>query len=446
MINPANLIVPQVEIKWGGTNLSAYTLPGSKVPEPIAFNAEVSMPSDGNSSPTGSFMWNPSGPAFAIFEKLVASSTSAPITIKFYYQKGPSVDFLFYYSGVDISYGINMNVKVTLSAISAFKTAATTGSVSLNYAEKFDDKGVNALQVQKDREKVYPNSQPLLYSKCAQRDASKVLIQNAQWKDQSYGAQVQSDQQQQGNRTILSNIGGEAKLVAVCPFTWVAQEKIEPVPFPPLSGFDPAVRYGYIIGPQIIESFNRTVSYATPSADKDGKPAQPSSTPIPKKQPPPPGSNPNGKPQSETAKAQAAGAKGTQRSSNPSNKKGVQYSENPHGPTKQNLGKEESNVKLGANLFMTPAMLGIKVEDIIYVPSLKEGSSLIEDYIVRSVTYSQQGGQFRINVEASRTFGLSKPMYPDEAKKYLAKAQSLKTLDDWAHYAWRERLGLPPVK
>jgi hypothetical protein len=442
----ANLIIPQITITWGKTNLTAYTLPDSTMPEPIAFDAEVSLPSDGNSSPTGSFMWNPSGPAFAVFEKLVAQSTAEPIKIKFWYLNGPEIEFLFYYSGVDISYGIDMSVKVTLSAVSAFKTAATTGSASLNYAEKFNDKGVNAIQAQKDREKVYPNSQPLLYSKCAQKDASKTLIKNAQWKDQSYGSQVQSDQQQQGNRTVLSNIGGEAKLVAVCPFSWEAKQKNSTVEFPPRSNFDPATRYGYLVGPQIITTFNRTVSYSPPTADKDNKPAQPSSSPVPKDQKPAPGTNPGGKPQEETAKGQKPGQKGTQRSSNPSNKKGVQYSENPSGPEKQNLGKEESGIKLTANLFMTPAILGMKVEDVLYVPSLKQGSDQIEDYIIRSVTYSQQGGVFGISVEASRTFGLSKPMYPEEAKKFQEKAQSLKTLDDWAHYAWRERLGLPKIK
>lgn len=442
----ANLIVPQVTITWGDVNLSGYQLPGATAPEPIAFNAEVSQPSDGNSSPTGSFNWNPAGEAFKVFEDLVANKTKEPIKIKFWYQNGPEVEFLFYYSGVEVSYGIDMSVKVTLSAISAFKTAATTASVSLNYAEKDSDKGKNAVEVQSEVESSYANSQKLTWSQCAQKDAQKVKIKNAQWKDQTYGSQVQNLQQQLGNRTVLSNIGGEARLVAVCPFSWEAKTKSGKVEEPPISdAVQPEKRYGYLLGPNIITSYTRTISYSPPTADKDAKPAQPSSTPVAKKPQPAPGTNPNTKAEEETKKAQEAAKKGTQRSSSPSNKKGVLYSENPNGPEKQSLGKDESGIKLQATLFMTPAILGIKNEDIVYIPSLKSGSDQIEDYIVRSVTYSQQGAIFGISVEATRTFGLSEPMYKEEAQKFLKKAQSLKTLDDWAHYAWRERLGLPPV-
>ena len=442
----ANLIVPQVTIKWGDVNLSAYQLEGAKNPEPIAFDAEVSGISDGNSSPTGSIQWNPSGPAFKVFEGLVANKTKEPIKIKFWYQNGPSAEFVFYYSGVDISYGIDMSVKVTLSAASAFKTNATTASASLNYAEKFDDKGKDALQVQKDIEKAYPNSQPVIWSKCAERNAKDVKIQNAQWKDQSYGAAVQNLHEQLGNRLVLTNIGGEARLVATCPFTWTAKEKSEPVEEPPKSGaVKPEVRYGYLLGPNIVTSYSRTVSYSPPTANTDKKPTQSSSTPSGRRNNPAPGAQGGTKAEEENKKAQAAGQQGVQRSSNPSNKKGVKYSENKNGPEKQKLGKEETGIKLNATLFMTPAILGIKPEDIVYIPSLKKGSSQIEDYVVKSVSYSQQGGTFGISVEATRTFGLSNPMYPEEARKFLAKAQSFLSLDDWAQYAWRDRLGLPGI-
>ena len=45
------LINPQVQVKWGDRNLSAYSLPGSSSPQAIVFNAKVDLP--GNSWPTG---------------------------------------------------------------------------------------------------------------------------------------------------------------------------------------------------------------------------------------------------------------------------------------------------------------------------------------------------------------------------------------------------------
>jgi hypothetical protein len=123
----------------------------------------------------------------------------------------------------------------------------------------------------------------------------------------------------------------------------------------------------------------------------------------------------------------------------------MEFSENPNGPQKQALNKEEEGVKLQAQLFMCPAIVGIKPQDVVYIPSLKTGSTQIEDYKVLSVSYSQQGATVGVSIEASRTFGLSKPMYPEEAKKFIEKANSLQTLNNWENFAWRERLGLPPV-
>lgn len=442
----ANLITPQVTIKWGDENLSAYQLEGAKQPEPIAFNAEVTLPSDGNSSPTASFSWNPSGPAFKVFEDLVANKYKEKITIRFWYQDGPEAEFFFYYSGVEINYGVEMSVKVELSAVSAFKTNTTTASVSVDNAAKFSDKGKDAVTYIKEIEKVFPNSPKIKLTKCAEKDAKKVLIKRMQFKDQTYGSVIQNLMQQLGNSLVLTNIGKEESLVAHAPFTWEAKEGCAQVEEPPKKGkIDPGSRYGYLLGPGIITSFSRKISYTPPTSDTNGKPSQPKSTPIPKSgNSAAPGANPT-KADEEVKKGQKPGSKSTQRSSSPSNVKGFQYSENPNGPQKQEAGKQEDGIKLNAALFMCPALVGIKPQDIVYVPSLKTGSKEIEDYIVQSVSYQQQGGSVAISIEASRTFGLSKPMDEKNAKKFKAKADTFLTLSDWEYYAWRERLGLPPV-
>ena len=92
---------------------------------------------------------------------------------------------------------------------------------------------------------------------------------------------------------------------------------------------------------------------------------------------------------------------------------------------------------------MCPAITGIKPQDVIYVPSLD--GKIIEDYKVSSVSYTQYGGSFSVSIQASRPYGLNVPMYAKESKKFLEKAKSLVTLEDWEQFAWRERLGLPGI-
>jgi hypothetical protein len=102
---------------------------------------------------------------------------------------------------------------------------------------------------------------------------------------------------------------------------------------------------------------------------------------------------------------------------------------------------EEEGVKMDSQIFMCPAITGIKPQDVVYVPSLT--GKIIEDYKVTSVTYSQDGGTFAVSIQGCRPYGLNTSMYPEEAEKFLQKAKTLQTLSDWEHFAWRERLGLP---
>ena len=65
-----NLIIPLVEVFWGGTNLTSYELPGAAQAAPIVFNVSSQL-QDGNQNPTGSMEWEPTGPAFAVYEGLL---------------------------------------------------------------------------------------------------------------------------------------------------------------------------------------------------------------------------------------------------------------------------------------------------------------------------------------------------------------------------------------
>ena len=78
------LIVPQVQVKWGSRNLSAYDIDGEI--QSIVFNTKVDLP--GDNWPTGSFLWNPTAPVFEVYEKCVTSGKEDEILIRFYYVNG----------------------------------------------------------------------------------------------------------------------------------------------------------------------------------------------------------------------------------------------------------------------------------------------------------------------------------------------------------------------
>jgi hypothetical protein len=442
----ATLIVPQVEVIWDGTNLSAYSLPNATQPEPLVFNVEVTCGSD-NQWPTAKMNWNPTGPAFEVYEKLIkALKKDSVITIRYGYMAygGPAISFGFNYSGTEISYGVDMSITVSLACTAAATSAASRNSMSVNKAEKFKDKGIDAKQMSEQITGGYTGAREIVWSDCALKDAKDVKIKQAQFKDQTYGSVQNNMQKELGNKIFLSNIGSDGQAIAFAPLSWQGQQKCGSIKEPVKGGKepDPKERYGYIIGPGIITSFTRKMEYAPPTQDKldtSGNPKNPANS---SKQKPAPGSQT--RPLTEVQKdAQKPNSKSVQNPSSPSNVKGVTYSENPNGPQKQKVLNEEEGVKMDAQIFMCPAITGIKPQDVIYVPSLS--GKTIEDYKITSVTYSQDGGTFSVSVQGCRPYGLDTAMYPDEAKKFLEKAKSLQTLDDWANFAWRDRLSLPSV-
>ena len=121
---------------------------------------------------------------------------------------------------------------------------------------------------------------------------------------------------------------------------------------------------------------------------------------------------------------------------------GIRSVVNPDGPKKQELMKEERQAQLSMSTLMTPALVGVKPHDILFIPDF--AGSFIEDWVVNSVEYSQQGGGgVQISVQASRIYASGNPVNPDLAEPWLAKAQSLGlsgssvSIPNWEAYAWQ---------
>jgi hypothetical protein len=386
--------------------------------------------------------WNPTGPAYEVYEELVTSSQDTVIEVVFGYgaYNGPKISFGFNYSGTEITYGADMSIEVALSCRLAANTANGRSSMSIDQTDgTFKDKGKDALETLNAINNGYTDARKPIWTPCAEKDAKEVKVKQVQFKDQTNGSVNLNAQKELGNKVLLSNIGSDGEQIIFAPYTWEAEKQCGGVLMPDIEP-DPKKRYGYIIGPGIITSFTRKMEYAQESTDKTGTAGGTKVPPKPKKPKPTPATTDTGM-TPEEERSSKPNDNSVQNASSPSNTNGIQYSENPNGPQKQRLLNEEEGVKMNATIFMCPAVTGVKPEDIVFVPSLK--GDVIEDYKVSSVTYAQSGGVVSVSIQGSRTYSLNQPMYPEAAKPFLEKAKSLTTLDAWEKFAWKERLGLP---
>ena len=433
------LINPQVQVKWGNRNLSAYSLGGE--PQAIVFNVKVDLP--GSSWPTGSFSWSPTKPAFDIYEQCVTSGKDDEILIRFYYVNGPYVIFKFQYNGSSITYGTEMSIETLLTTKEGPKSSAARASAMKDYTEgAFGAKGKDLYSATKDIEKAFGEPVPLLWSQMAKEDAKKIFLASWQYKDQTYGAEVLNMATQAGQKITTSNINSSGEAAIFTPFSKEGKEKKDTVQFPVKAGeqIKAEQRYGYLLGPGLITSFQRTMEYPSQTKGQDAI-TQPTGTPNKKNAPKPPGAQ-ELKAQGDQTKGNADATKNSVVDpSSPTVVKGVKKTKDEISPENQQLMQQEEGIKFQAQMFMCPALVGIKPQDIIYIPSLLIGDTLIEDYKVQSVSYSQDGAVVGVSVNASRVPGLNKPMNETAAKKFIEKADTLKTTEDWTMYAWRDRMG-----
>jgi hypothetical protein len=434
------LINPQVQILWGSRNLSAYDI-GGGTKEPIVFNAKVDLP--GNSWPTGSFTWNPTGPAFEVYEQCVKEGKDDEILIRFYYVNGPFVIFKFQYNGSNISYGNEMSIETLLITKQGPKSSAVRASAMTDYTDgRFNAKGKDLYVATKDIERAFGGPIPLVWQEAAKLDAKKIFLASWQYKDQTYGAEILNMATQAGQKIATTNIFSDGQAAIFNPLSKEGKDGVDSVQFPPKAGgqIKAEQRYGYLIGPGIITSFQRTMEYPSQTQGQDSV-TQPTGTPNAKQAPNAPGSEPLKAKEDQTQAAKDAQNKSVTNPSSPTVVKGNKFTQNDVGPENQQLMQQEEGIKFQAQFFMCPALVGMKPQDVIYIPSLKIGDSLMEDYKVQSVSYSQDGAVVGLSVQATRTPGLNKPMNETAAKKFIEKADTLKTTEDWTNYAWKERIG-----
>lgn len=440
-----NLIQGRVLVSWGDYNLSAYNGPGPfPKGEPLIYDVEVQLQSQ-TSAPTGTFKWNPSGPAYAVYEKLIGDEEQLQkiIFVDFFYSRGKRLRLAFVWAGQSISYGNDMTVTLTLKS----ELDGLINSNIRNVAQAYD-KGETFLNSVAKAAKQYDVPLSIIrYNDVAKRDLEKAKLSTNYGQDQTFGAFVANTVQQNGNIAFANNIE-TANIAIYPPYSWNKETQVlnAATQIAAGQGPKPENRYGYILGPSLITSVRRDSQWQPPQQTTQNTP----NTQVRAEQPRDKNTGQYVKRSAQTQAGKTATA--TSSPLGPANARanpGVQNKENPDGPTKQNILNQEGTAQLQLETYMCPVLTGIKPLDIVYIPSFgkidpKTGKYVyyIEDWIVDSVSYDQNDGRISLSISAKRTLGLGTPMVEAAAEEFLtyAKTNNLvgptATLDAWDRYAW----------
>lgn len=428
-----DLIIPRVKVTWAGEDLTAYQLDGSSQKAPIVYNITCQL-QEGNSNPTGTMEWEPTGPAFAAYEKFLKDKLREKIIVTFYYLGGRELPLHFVWAGNSITYGTDMKITVDLKSeldgtVNAIPKSTSTANKDEKSIAKLDQSSVLTKQYGVDPKLIR-------YSKTAEKDMKTATIKNMHTQSQTFAEAANSLISSNGNVLFPNNIDGP-NMTANTPWTYKGEAKTV-VEEPKLGKIDPTVRYGFLLGPSMFSTIERKAQWKPPqqtNTNSVGGNAKP--TPKQEKNSKPKPTTPAG-----NVKVQEAAAKGTAApgASQGRLNKNLRNDKDEVGTAKQRLTQDENGSTLSVSTFMVPALTGVKPADILYVPSLGSAKTLfMEDWVVRSVTYTQTDGGVMLSIEGSRWFGNSELMQKDPAKPWVEKAKSYNadpTLGKWQEYAW----------
>lgn len=447
------LKLPRVRVFWGDINLTAYT-GGKGAPEvftakgdkgaPLVYDIRTSLASEGE-GPTAEFKWDPTGPGFAVYEWFLSQEkyVQGKISIEFFYAGGKKIVMFYKWSGQTINYGNDMSVTVKLQS----ELAGLVNSNQRNTAQAYDEKkGAKLTDVLDKTTKQFgleKNENILTYNEYTEKLMKDVKLLTVYGNDQTYGAAISNLTKQAGLQTTANNIGNSG-LVSFAPYSWKGekgQEQIKNGATDIGAGEAPEAkeRYGYLLGPSIINSTTRTYNWKPPQQDNSPTPSSQTRAERPRDEETGQFITYQEAARRQTAKKTSSPLGTANARPNP----GVQNKDNPNGPDRQNALNAEKSQDLTFDTFMCPLLVGLKPNDIVFIPSLK--GDVIEDWIVQNVDYSQSNGAVNISVKATRTFGVKETMNEKMTKKFLefAKKQKLvgpdATLEAWDSYAW----GLP---
>ena len=452
----ANLIIPRVRVLWGDVNLTSYT-GGGGAPEvfktegekgaSIVYDITVDISAEGD-GPKAQMKWDPTAKGFAAYEFFVQNEEymKKQISIEFFYPQGKKIVFMFVWAGQSINYGNDMTITVKMTS----ELAGIVNANLRNTAQAHDEeKGIKFLDAMKKNQKQFGLDEfpdLLKFSTAAEEYANKATAISIYGSDMTFGSSTANIAKQMGSVTFANNIE-KANIVIFAPYSYKGskEEVIDASEREGGKSPDPEKRYGYILGPSIINTLTRSASWKPPQQDNT---KTPSSQPvvIDAKKNKDKVQNPVTNPQNKSGTTAAKPTSSPLGTANNRGSSNVQALSNPEAPDRQNANNQEKAAELQMNTFMCPVLVGIKPHDIVFVPSLS--GKYIEDWIVQNVSYTQSNGTVTINVDATRVIGTGTPMQEKIGEKFkkIAEEKNLigpnASLESWDKYAW----GLPTKK
>lgn len=441
-----NLIIPRVEVYWGKVNLTSYNGDGNYPKgEPLVYKVECTMPREAD-NPSGSMMWVPTAGAYDVYEELLKNNADDQIVMTFGYLGKKKISMVWIWGGNQYTYGNSMALRVTLLSELSGLVNSTIRSVANNA-----DESMAMQSAIKKTEKLFAVEKFKLirYTEDAQRDLEGNNIFNQYTRDTTFVSAINNIVKENGNYVYSTNIVSDKVTSDTSPITGRTETASKLVVFTPfqydgkadvvLDGqsvrysefFDPTKRYGYLIGPSIINTMERTFRWSAPQQMQAPTPNK-TATPSKKKKQ----GGTIAPVETQVSRSEGIGAVRNTALASPN--PGISVALDAVGPGKQIFQQQEAAAQLSFNTFLVPALVGIKPYDIIYIPKLNpDGVDDIEDWIVNTVDYNQTDGGVDISVTASRTYGIpSTLMSQPSGQKFLEKAKTLSTLEKWEEYAW----------
>ena len=414
---PGLLIQPLVWVKWGDTDLTQYPV-GSGL-EPVVHNVSITIPEKDN-VPTCEFSFSPNPAGFEAFQKCVTTDKDKPVVVTIGYSGGSEFKMKFFFTGLTFSTGIDTSARVFLTV--ATKGAWTDNRISFTMTEK---------------EKITLDAFPgFLKGKIGDAGKDINIAFAGQLKEDAPKIEVQLNVIQQTPMQIIEGLAramgfvisngdtvieGGPLVLSYAPNYDPDKKKDAPVVLGKPGTPKAAERKCYVLGPGLVETFNREMKFTTSisgfdigksfkeptSFDSDSKDILDTKTDAGKKKAE--GTNTKGTTGNATGKTPA--------------QKGVKKSA---GVEKDARSKKDQigNIKATGEFFMVPYVVGIKPRDFIAIPSLSLPCAYVEDWVIEQVTYTQtDDGGVRVSVDCTREFiGTENMMDADTVKAVKAIA------------------------
>ena len=419
------LTQPLIKVVWGSTDLTEF--PVGSGPEPIFYGVKINL-EDTKSVPTLQFNFNPNPIAFGAFLDCKNNQVDQPIVVTLGYDQGTQLLLKFFYAGCSFSSGHEMDV--TVYAVSQTKGAWTNNRVNFTMKEPVPLEEFPGLVKEKCGE-ACKDIEFEFVGKAAQ-DAPKIEIKHAAINQTPHKTVVDIARA----NGMITSINPEGKLIIHYPYNLQGEneeDKANPSPKPVYNG---VIRNVYVLGPGLLNTFNReqryqlgqtnfdfTNAFTSPVAfEQDNSKVSDTRTASGQT----PATQPEGQTSGTTGNAQPTVAQsGTEKTADSLKEARAAWA-------------QAATTTCSADFFMVPYLAGIKPRDIVAVASLNPTNPYYEDWIVESVTYSQdEGAGVSVSISGSRPFpGEGRLVDNDTDKEIKAIIEMNRTTKDWHKMYW----------